>query len=94
MAKLGKFFTTHPEDSTPSEPTKVSVPAALISASSSVSPHCAWVAKQTYYRDRRLVTRTDVRARMSVWSRLFGWCSGGTVRQPNPENETIFTIRP
>ncbi|EFO97436.1 hypothetical protein CRE_16673 [Caenorhabditis remanei] len=58
---------------------------------SSISPNCAYVARQKYIRDRRLVTRTDVRNRMSVWVRLFAWCRGG--EKSDQEDETIFTLR-
>uniref|UniRef100_A0A8R1EUS0 Uncharacterized protein n=1 Tax=Caenorhabditis japonica TaxID=281687 RepID=A0A8R1EUS0_CAEJA len=48
------------------------------------------VTRQKYYMNRRLVTRHDVRSRMSVWNRIFSWC--GSARM-SAESEAIFTMR-
>ncbi|CAO4383371.1 unnamed protein product [Caenorhabditis nigoni] len=61
---------------------------------SSVSPCCEYISRHKYLRDRRLITRNDIRQRMSVWSRLFAFCRGGIQDSSLLDCESIFTVRP
>uniref|UniRef100_A0A1I7TZZ8 Secreted protein n=1 Tax=Caenorhabditis tropicalis TaxID=1561998 RepID=A0A1I7TZZ8_9PELO len=88
MSGISKLFKL-PTPGVSKSATKTSLNTTT--TTSSVDPNCAYVARQKYIRDRRLVTRTDVRNRMSVWVRLFAWCRGGD--NSDQENESIFTIR-
>ncbi|CAE17809.2 LITAF domain-containing protein [Caenorhabditis elegans] len=87
MADLTKLVRTlSPEISG-----STTISSLATTTTSSVSPNCDYVTQKKYIRNRRLVTRTDVRSRMSVWVRLFAWCRGGNKAQE--ENGTIFTMR-
>ncbi|EGT58014.1 hypothetical protein CAEBREN_32402 [Caenorhabditis brenneri] len=87
MSGMTKIFKSE----TPGVSKSATKSSMATSTTSSVDPNCAYVARQKYIRDRRLVTRTDVRNRMSVWVRMFAWCRGGG--QTEQEDEPIFTCR-